>query len=55
MPTDKTGEFGNVFEPLLKKKLERAGYFYVFEDNDRLFDDEHDEDSENEDSWDNRA
>ena len=55
MPTDKTGEFGEVFEPIIRKKLDRSGYDYEFEEDNGLFDNEYDEDSDNEDSWDNQA
>ncbi len=55
MPTDKSGEFGNVFRPALEAKLKRKGLYYEFEEDWGLFDNEYAEDSENEDTWDNQA
>ncbi len=45
MPTEKTEEFGNVFEDVLRSKLHRSGYFHDIEDSESLFDSEMEEDS----------
>ena len=48
MPKDKSAEFGEIFESKLESKLKRHGrHFEVYEDQ-YLFDDEFDEDSQNE-------
>ena len=55
MPTNKSQEFGSVFEPAMKSKLEREGYDCEFEEDCSLFDNEYVENSDNEDTYDNQA
>ncbi len=55
MPTDMSAELANIFKPLMKSKLKKAGYRYAIQVDHSLFDNEFDEGSENEDTWDNQA